>query len=100
MLPLLTTVVLSSLLILPPFPAPSDGDEAPPPSGTSEEATVAVTGSTRARNQVLRRGCRTYSYKYAVSAPYDDWTLETRILDRTGRSVAAGTLIGPNDAMT
>lgn len=54
-------------------------------------------GHTDAADGRLRRGCHTYSFTYAVSTPYDDWTLETEVVDPRGRSIAAHAFIGPSD---
>jgi hypothetical protein len=61
------------------------------------EAAGQVGGHTAARDGVLRKGCRRYRFSYAVSTPYDDWTLETSVVDPRGKGVASGALIGPSD---
>ena len=48
-------------------------------------------GHTRAEDGILRSGCRRYHYRYVVTPPTDDWTLETFLDDRTGETVASGT---------
>jgi hypothetical protein len=54
-------------------------------------------GRTSARDGVLRQGCRDYRYRYVVTAPTDDWTIETFLDDRTGETIASGTFISDFD---
>ena len=55
-------------------------------------------GHTAAPDGTLRRGCHAYAFTYAVTTPYDDWTLETEVVDPGGRSVASHAFLGPSDA--
>src|SRR4051794_39689014 len=48
-------------------------------------------GHTGARDGVLRDGCHDYRYRYVLTPPTRDWTLETFLIDRTGDSIASGT---------
>lgn len=84
----LTALLLSGLLTPPPPLGESSSGSAP---------AVEPAGSTAASDRVLRKGCRRYSFAYAVETPTDDWTLETSIRDRTGRAVASHALLGPGD---
>jgi hypothetical protein len=54
-------------------------------------------GTLTASDGTLRRGCHTYSFRYAVEVPYDDWMLETSVRDRRGRGVASHAFLGPYD---
>lgn len=85
----LTALMVGGLLtpVVPPI-GPSSSE--PPPA-------VQPSGSTRAPDGVLRKGCRRYSFDYTVTTQHDDWTLETSIRDRTGRAVASHALLGPGD---
>jgi hypothetical protein len=61
-------------------------------------AQAAVAGGhTDAPDGTLRRGCHSYAFTYAVTTPYDDWTLETEVVDPRGRSVASHAFLGPAD---
>lgn len=62
------------------------------PAGASE-----VGGSVQATDGKLRRGCHTYSFDYAVQTPYDDWSLETTVVDPRGEGVASHAFLGPSD---
>jgi hypothetical protein len=62
------------------------------PAGASE-----VGGSVQATDAKLRRGCHTYSFDYAVQTPYDDWSLETTVVDSRGEGVASHAFLGPYD---
>ena len=86
-------LLASSLLPVPGILSPTPEQ---PPSG-DEQGTEQVGGHTAARNATLRKGCRRYRFSYAVSTPYDDWTLETSVVDPRGKGVASGALIGPSD---
>jgi hypothetical protein len=54
-------------------------------------------GRTRADDGVLRSGCRNYPYRYVVTTPTHDWTLETFLRDRTGETIASGTYVADAD---
>ncbi|WP_310526435.1 hypothetical protein [Nocardioides sp.] len=56
-----------------------------------------VGGTTSAPSGLLRRGCHTYAYSYAVQVPTQDWALEVSIVDRRGHGVASFAYIGPYD---
>ncbi|GHJ60557.1 hypothetical protein NOK12_30750 [Nocardioides sp. OK12] len=48
---------------------------------------------TWAKDQVLRKGCRDYSYRYRVNPPTDQaWGLETFLVAPGGRKLASGAL--------
>lgn len=72
---------------------------APPATSTTPTSPRAETaaGSAWAPDGVLRRGCRDYPYRYAISTPTDEWTLEVFLRDRDGRSLASGTFISDSD---
>ena len=54
-------------------------------------------GHTRARDGVLRSGCRNYPYRYVVTSPTNDWTLETFLRDRTGQGIASNAYFSDSD---
>ncbi|WP_107772899.1 hypothetical protein [Nocardioides sediminis] len=62
------------------------------PAGASE-----VGGSVHAADDKLRRGCHTYSFDYTVRTPFDDWSLETTVVDPRGEGVASHAFLGPYD---
>jgi hypothetical protein len=101
--------------------APADADPPPTPAGTlaglvgsflgqssapapEEEPAPprepSSYGSTHATDGVLRKGCRNYRYTYTVTAPTNDWTLETYLRDRTGESIASGAFMSNGDPAT
>lgn len=72
------------------------GPPQPVPASTAAAAD-APSGSAWAPNGVLRRGCRDYPYRYSISTPTDEWTLEVFLRDRDGRNLASGTFISDSD---
>ncbi len=54
-------------------------------------------GHTSAPDGTLRRGCRDYPYRYVVSTPTRDWTLETFLDDRTGETIASNAYFADSD---
>ena len=58
----------------------------------------AGTGSTAMADQVLRRGCRPYTYAYTLSPSTREWLFETFLLDPDRHAVAAGVLGSDSDA--
>lgn len=84
---LATALVMTVLVSLMSAPAPS----------ARAATTEASWGSVNAKNAVLKRGCRNYSYRYVVDAPTKgDWDLSVRIM-RKGRVVWFGYLYeGPS----
>ena len=62
--------------------------------GGSPAHAAQAGGHTHGDSGRLQRSCRTYTYDYRVRTPYDDWTLETTILDRDGEAVHADAFIG------
>jgi hypothetical protein len=54
-------------------------------------------GHTSAPDGLLRAGCHGYRYRYRVTAPSDDWTLETFLRDPTGDSLASGGFMSDSD---
>ncbi len=49
-------------------------------------------GSTSMPDQVLRKGCRSYTYSYSLSPTTGDWQAEMFLLDPDRERVAAGAL--------
>ena len=62
-----------------------------------ERRDRADYGHTGARDGTLRRGCHDYRYRYVVTTPSDDWTLETFLDDRTGETIASGAYFADSD---
>jgi len=54
-------------------------------------------GHTHADDGRLRDGCRNYVYRYVLTPPSDDWTLETFLDDRTGETIASGAYFSDSD---
>jgi hypothetical protein len=61
-------------------------------------AAASEYGSTTASDGILRKGCHNYGYRYRITTPTDDWTLETFLRDPTGDSIASGTFLSESDA--
>ena len=55
-------------------------------------------GSTTAADGTLRKGCHNYGYRYQVTAPTDDWSLETFLRDPDGEGIASGVFLADADA--
>jgi hypothetical protein len=66
----------------------------PPASAASEY------GSTTASDGTLRKGCHNYGYRYRITTPTNDWTLETFLRDPTGEGIASGAFLSESDART
>ena len=62
-----------------------------------ERRDRADYGHTRAEDGKLRSGCRNYPYRYVVTTPTREWTLETFLVDRTGETIASGTYSSDGD---
>jgi hypothetical protein len=62
-----------------------------------ERRDRADYGHTSAKDGILRRGCHDYPYRYVVTTPTDDWTLETFLDDRTGETIASGAFNSDSD---
>jgi hypothetical protein len=54
-------------------------------------------GRTAAPDRVLRAGCHNYGYRFRVTAPTDDWTLETFLRDPDGENLASGAFLSDAD---
>ncbi|WP_244929084.1 hypothetical protein [Nocardioides sp. W7] len=71
------------------------------PAGLVTGSTVAASatddhhewGRLGARDGVLRKGCPSYVYRYAVQPPGGDWSLETFLVDRRGRKLGSGVFL-------
>lgn len=78
--------------------APATGVTSPE---TAERAgTFQPWGMTRAPDQVLRKGCRSYKYRYAVNPPSDDWTAEVFLVDPRGRTITHNGFFPASDPAT
>lgn len=60
----------------------------PPAQAAGEPGKPATWGSTKAPNQVLKRGCASYRYRYVVTAPTDQWAAELFLTGPGGRALA------------
>jgi hypothetical protein len=81
--------LVSGLLGSPTAPQPGERDHRARDRGDY--------GHTSARDGTLRSGCHNYRYRYVVTPPTDDWTLETYLVDRTGEGIASGTYFSDSD---
>lgn len=54
-------------------------------------------GHTSAPDGRLRHGCHNYRYRYVVTTPTRDWTVETFLDDRTGETVGSGAFMAGSD---
>ena len=54
-------------------------------------------GHTHAADGSLVQGCHNYRYRYVVTTPTDDWTIETFLDDRTGETIASGAFFSDSD---
>lgn len=77
------------------------------PSTGATSTTTADTatrfkpwGMTRAPDQVLRRGCRYYKYRYAINPPSDDWTAEVFLIEPGGDTLASAVYSPDSDPAT
>ncbi len=72
-----------------------------PTSASSAEpvraAGVKPWGRTRARNQVLKPGCRSYRYTYRVTPPSDDWMAEIFLVGPKKGGIASATLFSVSE---
>ena len=72
-----------------------------PTSASSAEpvraAGVKPWGRTRARNQVLKPGCRSYRYTYRVTPPSDDWMAEIFLVGPKKGGIASATLFSDSE---
>jgi hypothetical protein len=67
-------------------------------SGTG--AKFQPWGKTRAPDQVLRKGCRSYKYRYAVNPPGSDWTAEVFLVEPGGDILGSATYFPASDPAT
>jgi hypothetical protein len=75
------------------------GQPAPgqPTSTGRHQRSRSDYGHTAAPDGRLRPGCHDYPYRYVLTPPTNDWTLETFITDRTGDGVASGAFFSDSD---
>ena len=67
---------------------------------TTEAARYQPWGKTRAPDQVLRRGCRYYKYRYAVNPPGPDWTAEIFLVEPGGDILSNAVYFPASDPAT
>jgi len=63
---------------------------APAPAASEYGSTAAPDGS-------LRKGCHDYGYRYEITTPTNDWSLETFLRGPRGEGVASGTFLADSD---
>ena len=54
-------------------------------------------GRTAAPDRVLRAGCHDYGYRFRITAPTDDWTLETFLRGPDGEALSSGAFLSDAD---
>lgn len=60
--------------------------------GSTAEAAYKPWGSTRAADQVLKRSCAYYPYRYRINPPVDDWAAEIFLSGPGGVPLASAAL--------
>ncbi len=83
--------LVAGLLLVPGLMAPGSAQAA-------EHGVEAGTGTTAMPDQVLRRGCHSYAYTYALAPGSDDWILETFLLDPRRERIAANVYTSDTEA--
>lgn len=92
-------------LVLASYAVPGSASAAVAPSATLAASLggspaadgTGVSGWTKARDGVLRKGCHRYSYRYRVQVPTESWSLEVQVLDPSRDGVAFHTLFAETD---
>jgi len=70
---------------------------APAVNAAAPAADHPEWGSTSAKDATVRKGCRAYSYSYALTPPPGDWALETFLIGPHGKQYGSGYfLTGPD----
>lgn len=54
-------------------------------------------GSTTAKNQVVKRSCHYYPYRYRIQAPTDEWSAEIFLVGPKGGGIASAALDAASD---
>ena len=88
----LTTLALASTLL----GLSATGTPTAPAAATTQAGDGSATGTTAAPDGVLKRGCNTYHWSYALQVPSSEWTLEVSIVDRQGHGIGSFAFIGPS----
>jgi hypothetical protein len=94
----LVGLLLGPLLALTTTAAPAGAwpwDDAP--ANGSDPDRPATWGRTSAANQTLLPGCRTYRYRYLVTPPSDEWSIELFLMSPKRRALASGYYLTPED---
>ncbi|GAA4688361.1 hypothetical protein [Nocardioides nanhaiensis] len=60
----------------------------PPAQAAGQPGKPATWGSTKAPNQVLKRGCASYRYRYVITPPTDQWAAELFLTGPGGKALA------------
>jgi hypothetical protein len=101
-----STVLAVGLVSGPPASAEGAADQVgglvgtllgPPADAPPSSRDRSDFGRTSAPDGRLRRGCHNYPYRYRVTAPSDDWLLETFLRDPTGETIASGIFSSDSD---
>ena len=66
------------------------------PAGASEEVHPEW-GSTSAPNDVLKRGCKGYTYSYQITPPEGQWSLELFFRGPNGKRVGSAYFLSGGD---
>lgn len=61
------------------------------------EGAAPGWGTVSARDGVLKKGCRTHPYRYALTPPEGDWALETFLVGPGGEHLASDQLVVGHD---
>jgi hypothetical protein len=59
----------------------------------------AEWGSTAGHDARLRKGCRSYTYTYALTPPAGDWALETFLVGPRGKRYGSGYFLTGKDPL-
>ncbi|WP_205475123.1 hypothetical protein [Nocardioides sp. SYSU D00038] len=68
--------------------------------GPAEAAVHPEWGYTKGKPGVLKRGCHTYTYTYAVKPPPGYWAIETFLIGPGGGRLGAGKHLDGADPLT
>ena len=89
----IAAAILSTLLVVGTGTLATGSAKAVPASRVG-----AGTGTTAMPDQVLRRGCRTYAYTYALAPTTGDWMFESFLVDPDGHTVSSGVFVSDSEA--
>jgi len=61
------------------------------PAGAAPAGDRATFGSSSAKAQQLKQGCRSYRFRYRITAPGEDWMAELTLVSPSGAALASHT---------